>query len=213
MQICSYRLAASVIASVLFVVATCTLATAQTPQPLKCPFITSSDALTNCRRLADAGSTEAMLTLAEGYARGFTLIERRPFSGPELIKIPADQIESQRYYSLAADLGDKNALRHLFEEYHFGRVVPKNDALAERYQKKSCGIRFRMGNPVARASTGKIGAGESFRGLPAARSKRQLRCPAPPRSSLCVGSPCQKKSDAGIFLASTRQGQCLCSKG
>jgi TPR repeat protein len=77
------------------------------------------------------------LTLAEGYARGFTLLESRLFSGLKSINVPPDQTESQWYYTLAADLGDKKALRHVFEEYHFGGTIPKNDAIAERYLNKA----------------------------------------------------------------------------
>jgi Sel1 repeat len=124
-------------AAMLLFVAACTKATAQTPQPAKCPYIGSPDELANCRRLADAGSTEAMLTLAEEYARGFTLLEGRFFSGPEVINVPPDRTESERYYRLAADLGDKKALRHVFEEYHFGGTIPKNDGIAEQYLNKA----------------------------------------------------------------------------
>lgn len=124
-------------AAMLLFVAACTQATAQTPQPAKCPYIGSTDALANCRRLADAGSTEAMLTLAEGYTQGFTFIEGRFFSGPEVIKVPPDRTESQRYYTLAANLGDNKALRHVFEEYYFGRTIPKNNAIAEQYLNKA----------------------------------------------------------------------------
>jgi serine protease Do len=77
-----------------------------------------------------------MMMLAEGYARGFTLFDNRLFN-PEVINVPPDQTESERYYRLAADLGDDKALRHVFEEYYFGRTVPKNQAIADQYLNKA----------------------------------------------------------------------------
>jgi clan AA aspartic protease (TIGR02281 family) len=79
--------------------------------------------LEKCRQLADAGDTQAMLALAEGYASGVT--------------IPKDQHESIRYYTLAADLGDKKALRHLYDAYRLGFDVPKNQARADQYLNKA----------------------------------------------------------------------------
>jgi hypothetical protein len=105
----------------------------------KCSYIFSNEDLTNCRRSADAGDTGAMLALAQGYARGFTLFSTGPIllGGGQATQIPQDQHESLRYYKLAADRGDNEALRHLFEEYFFGRAVSKNETIAERYLQKA----------------------------------------------------------------------------
>jgi clan AA aspartic protease (TIGR02281 family) len=51
--------------------------------------------------------------------------------------IPKDLHESIRYYTLAADLGDKEALRHLYDAYRWGFDVPKNQARAEQYLNKA----------------------------------------------------------------------------
>jgi len=80
--------------------------------------------LENCRQLAAAGDTQAMLRLARGYALGIS-----PFS--------KDLHESIRYYTLAADLGDKEALRHLYDAYRLGLDVPKNQARADQYLNKA----------------------------------------------------------------------------
>src|SRR5262249_52798572 len=45
--------------------------------------------------------------------------------------------ESIRYYTLAADLGDKESLRHLYEAYRWGFRVPKNPARADQYVNKA----------------------------------------------------------------------------
>src|SRR6516225_4902850 len=47
--------------------------------------------------------------------------------------IPKDLHESIRYYTLAADLGDKEALRHLYNAYRWGTDVSKNQARADQY--------------------------------------------------------------------------------
>jgi serine protease Do len=129
----SLRLAAIVV--FLFVMA-CTQSFAQTPQPPKCSPILSNVDLENCRRLADAGSTAAMMTLAEGYARGFHFFNGlyRPASD-----IPPNPDESLRYYMLAADLGNDEALRRLVERYSHGDTVTvsKNRARAEAYLNKA----------------------------------------------------------------------------
>jgi clan AA aspartic protease (TIGR02281 family) len=88
----------------------------------------------NCRQLADAGDTEAMVTLAKGYAYlGFQLMSftRR------VDDIPPDRHESLRLYTLAADLGNKVALRYLYEQYRFGGKVSQNQAKADHYLNKA----------------------------------------------------------------------------
>src|SRR5262249_35053203 len=92
---------------------------AQTLRVPKCSYIVSESDLDKCQQLASAGDTEAMLMLAEGYAKGFYSLGFRN-------SIPPNQDESLRYYIKAANLGNDKALRHLFEEYHFGRSVSKN---------------------------------------------------------------------------------------
>src|SRR6516225_2967432 len=52
-------------------------------------------------------------------------------------RIPRDLHESIRYYTLAADLGDKEALRHLYKAYRWGSDVPKNQARADQYLNKA----------------------------------------------------------------------------
>jgi TPR repeat protein len=94
-------------------------------------FMHSSDDLEKCRQLADAGDIQAMLTLAEGYALG-------SFPHSILTIVPKDPHESIRYYTLAADLGDKTALRYLYDAYRFGfRGVPKNQARADQHLNKA----------------------------------------------------------------------------
>jgi Sel1 repeat len=80
-------------------------------------------ALENCRQRAAAGDTQAMLELARGYATG--------------IYFPKDLHESIRYYTLAADLGDKEALRRLYDAYRWGLDVPPNQARADQYLNKA----------------------------------------------------------------------------
>ena len=81
-------------------------------------------ALENCRQRAAAGDTQAMLELAREYATG--------------IYFPKDLHESIRYYTLAADLGEKEALRHLYDAYGSGfGGVPKNQAKADQYLNKA----------------------------------------------------------------------------
>ena len=46
-------------------------------------------------------------------------------------------MKSIRYYTLAADLGDKEALRHLYDAYRWGFDVPKNQARADQYLNKA----------------------------------------------------------------------------
>jgi hypothetical protein len=120
---------------VLFVMA-CAPSFAQTPQPQTCPHIASNVDLENCRRLADAGSISAMMTLAEGYARGFYFFNGlyRPASD-----IPPNPDESLRYYMLAADLGNDEALPRLIGIYSRGDTltVAKNRARAEAYLNKA----------------------------------------------------------------------------
>ena len=77
-----------------------------------------------CRQLADAVDTQAMLRLAEGYAVGISPFQK-------------DRHELIRYYTLAADLGDKKALRHLYHAYLWGFDVPKNQAKADQYLNKA----------------------------------------------------------------------------
>jgi S1-C subfamily serine protease len=105
----------------------------------KCSYIYSNEDFTNCRRSADAGDTGAMVALAQGYARGFTLFSFGPMllGGGQTTQIPPDKRESLRYYKLAADHGDNEALRYLFEEYFFGRAVSKNEAIAKQYLQKA----------------------------------------------------------------------------
>jgi clan AA aspartic protease (TIGR02281 family) len=91
-----------------------------------CSSLYGSDILKRCRQLADAGDTQAMLTLARGYASGF-------FAEHILTPVPKDLHESIRYYTLAADLGDKEALRHLYNAYRWGTDVSKNQARADQY--------------------------------------------------------------------------------
>jgi hypothetical protein len=93
-----------------------------------CPIIYNSEYLEKCRQLADAGDTDAMVTLAEGYAMGFF---------PGLFTVPKDLHESIRYYTLAADLGDKTALYYLYNQYRLGGSVPKNQAKADQYLSKA----------------------------------------------------------------------------
>jgi TPR repeat protein len=96
-----------------------------------CSFMYRPDDLEKCRQLADAGDIQAMLTLAEGYALG-------SFPHSILTIVPKDPHESIRYYTLAADLGDKTALRYLYDAYRFGfRGVPKNQARADQYLNKA----------------------------------------------------------------------------
>ena len=95
-----------------------------------CSFMYRSEDLKKCRQLADAGDTQAMLTLAEGYALGL-------FPTHLLVPVPKDQHESIRYYTRAADLGDKKALRHLYDAYRWGFDVPKNQARADQYLNKA----------------------------------------------------------------------------
>ena len=95
-----------------------------------CSSLYGSDILKRCRQLADAGDTQAMLTLARGYAYGF-------FAEQILTPVPKDLHESIRYYTLAADLGDKEALRHLYDAYRRGFDVPKNQARADQYLNKA----------------------------------------------------------------------------
>jgi TPR repeat protein len=83
-----------------------------------------SQALENCRQRAAAGDTQAMLELARAYGSGIY-----PFS--------KDLHESNRYYTLAADLGDKEAVRHLYDVYRWGFDVPKNQARADQYLNKA----------------------------------------------------------------------------
>jgi Sel1 repeat len=99
----------------------------------KCSHIVSDTDLANCRRLADAGDIEAMLRLATTYKSGDNLF----WVGREITGLPPDQRESLRYYKLAADLGDSEALRHLFGEYDVGGTVPKNQAIADQYLNKA----------------------------------------------------------------------------
>jgi clan AA aspartic protease (TIGR02281 family) len=51
--------------------------------------------------------------------------------------VPKDLQESIRYYTLAADLGDSEALRHLYNAYGGGFDVPKNQARADQYLNKA----------------------------------------------------------------------------
>ena len=115
-------------------------ASAQAQQSAKCfnGFISAED-LADCRRLADAGDTEAMLALAEGYARGFLTMSRGPIllGGGHTTSIPPDQNESLRYYKLADEMGGDKALRQMFEEYKFGGTVPKNEVIADQYLHKA----------------------------------------------------------------------------
>ena len=190
-------------------------ASAQAQQSAKCfnGFISAED-LADCRRLADAGDTEAMLALAEGYARGFLTMSRGPIllGGGHTTSIPPDQNESLRYYKLAAEMGGDKALRHMFEEYKFGGTVPKNEVIADQYLTKL---------PIT-VRNGRSCCWRNWR-----KSQRQRR-----RSHLICGSLettiallkcallrlmrqvfCQKKSDAGILLAPARQGESVGSQG
>jgi clan AA aspartic protease (TIGR02281 family) len=73
-----------------------------------------------------------MLTLAEGYKLGhFYFVENG------LTLIPKDLHESIRYYTLAANLGDKESLRHLYHAYLWGFDVPENQARADQYLNKA----------------------------------------------------------------------------
>jgi serine protease Do len=87
-------------------------------------LLMGSQDLEKCRQLADAGDIQVMLRLARGYALGIS-----PF--------PKDRHESIRYYTLAADLGDNEALRHLYDAYRWGFDVPKNQARADQYLNKA----------------------------------------------------------------------------
>ena len=80
--------------------------------------------LENCRQLAAAGDTQAMLTLARGYSLG-------------ILPFPKDLHESIRYYTLAADVGNKEAVRYLYDAYRLGLDVPKNQARADQYLNKA----------------------------------------------------------------------------
>src|SRR6516165_4928658 len=73
---------------------------------------TSWPTLENCRQRAAAGDTRAMLDLARAYKLGI------------YDAVPKDLQESIRYYTLAADLGDKEAVRHLYDAYRVGLDVP-----------------------------------------------------------------------------------------
>ena len=95
-----------------------------------CSFMYRQEDLEKCRQLADAGDIPAMLTLAEGYAWGH-------FPTHIFVTVPKDLHESIRYYTLAADLGDKEALRHLYDAYRSGFDVPKNPARADQYLNKA----------------------------------------------------------------------------
>jgi TPR repeat protein len=87
--------------------------------------------LEKCRQLADAGDTQAMLQLAEGYELGY-------FPGHVLLAMPKDQHESIRYYTLAAGLGEKTALRYVYDAYRLGsRGVSKNHGRADQYLNKA----------------------------------------------------------------------------
>jgi hypothetical protein len=85
------------------------------------------------RRLADAGDLEAMLRLARTYESGTGSF----WVGQKITSLPPDQSESLRYYKLAADLGDSEALSHLFGVYSGGRTVPENQAIADQYLNKA----------------------------------------------------------------------------
>lgn len=122
----------------ILLLSVCAPASVQAQQPAKCRLVNDED-LANCKRLADAGNTGAMLTLAERYATGFSLMSRGPIllGGGQTTSIPPDQNELLRYYKLAAELGDDSALRYMFRQYSFGGTGPKNRAIAEQYLNKA----------------------------------------------------------------------------
>lgn len=79
--------------------------------------------LQELRRDASYGSTMAMIEIAHVYANG------RP-------GIPKDEAEALRWYRMAADKGDRDAMWELEKAYEEGRGAPRDPAEAKRWRER-----------------------------------------------------------------------------
>jgi serine protease Do len=97
---------------------------------ISCAFISSRAELATCMHLAQSGDTQAMMGLARSYRNGLNL-QDSPAQPPT--HIDADPGGSLRYYRMAAQAGDQEAILHLYNLYLTGNAVPKDQTLADAY--------------------------------------------------------------------------------